>query len=976
MRIAIYLMAGVLLASYSTAAADTKIAFRTSGTGDVFVMNPDGTELTQLTDVIVSRPEDEDSDVSRSPDGSRFTFSSERSGDARIWVIDADGSNPVRLTDLPNYERNPEFSPDGSKIVFGAEDFDTESSDVWVCGSDGSDCVNLTDDEDVEYGEPTWSPDATKIAFVREPGEQNAEIWVMNADGTGPAPIVAGRRPDWAPVGTRIVFDRVSSFGGSNSAISLVNADGTDLRILMVASEAGGLAGFVSIQEAEDVLELETSEVVAGGVDGSYATWSPDGSQILLLVETVIDFSERYLPHFMDADGENLVNVSHLFPERAVGFNWTDVIPGSVVEPAQPTVSVSNATGEAGGNVLVKVGSSDLGSAAAGDLSVRYDASALTVVRTAVLDGGASVGLTDPGVNSATPGEVKAGFSTAQPPAAGAGDLFEIEFKIAAGASGTLPLTVEVVDNAFFSLADQPLPVTAQAGEIRVESGTSPPPIDEPGDQPPPAQEPGDPFSIRHIAAQDLPAIDGDLSDWEQLFGQPQLTQTHFSSIAGEIGGPVPLDDQKVEVWLGWNDDTNLIYLAARVMDNSFGTFPEDDFFQNWRSDNIEVFIDADNSGGPFSSDNSHAQQYLLRPAFERSLSMSTGSIWTAADGSPFAPGVAWAWNRVDGEYIYELAFPGWNSVSPELLPHDFQIGQVIGFGLGVADFESDDDALEFNYHAYNSLNGASNLFRDADGFTDFQLLGPDGDAPPPATDPVVARFSANVTRGFAPLAIAFLDSSTGATDWQWNFGDGASSTADSPFHTYTAAGTYTVTLTVTGAGGSDSQSLTITVADAPIGDDSIDPFTIRHIPSGELPTIDGDLSDWEQLFGPPQLVQHHFTSTLGEVVGTLSPNDQGIEVWLGWNGQTNLLYLAARVTDNAFGTFQAEDFFQTWRSDNIEVFLDADNSGGPFDELTHAQEYLLRPSFANSAVMYSGSTFWSDSVTVDRTCPRCPGVG
>lgn len=65
------------------------------------------------------------------------------------------------------------------------------------------------------------------------------------------------------------------------------------------------------------------------------------------------------------------------------------------------------------------------------------------------------------------------------------------------------------------------------------------------------------------------------------------------------------------------------------------------------------------------------------------------------------------------------------------------------------------------------------------------------------------AAFSGAPLSGQAPLTTTFTDASTGApTSWTWDFGDGGSSTAQSPSHTYTAAGTHDVSLTVTSAAG------------------------------------------------------------------------------------------------------------------------------------------------------------------------------
>jgi PKD repeat protein len=67
------------------------------------------------------------------------------------------------------------------------------------------------------------------------------------------------------------------------------------------------------------------------------------------------------------------------------------------------------------------------------------------------------------------------------------------------------------------------------------------------------------------------------------------------------------------------------------------------------------------------------------------------------------------------------------------------------------------------------------------------------------------AGFGADVTLGPAPLTVLFTDLSTGViTDWNWDFGDGSSSTQQSPGHIYSTPGTYTVGLRVTGPGGLD----------------------------------------------------------------------------------------------------------------------------------------------------------------------------
>ncbi len=128
-------------------------------------------------------------------------------------------------------------------------------------------------------------------------------------------------------------------------------------------------------------------------------------------------------------------------------------------------------------------------------------------------------------------------------------------------------------------------------------------------------------------------------------------------------------------------------------------------------------------------------------------------------------------------------------------------------------------------------------------------------------TEPApVAAFASNPTSGTAPLNVTFTDQSTGAiTTWAWDFGDGATSAAQSPTHTYTTAGTYTVSLTVTGPGGSDTATTAgmITVAAAP----AITNFAISR-------TVISD--------GDSATLTHSFTGGNGDIDQGVGPVGQG----------------------------------------------------------------------------------------------------
>jgi PKD repeat protein len=83
---------------------------------------------------------------------------------------------------------------------------------------------------------------------------------------------------------------------------------------------------------------------------------------------------------------------------------------------------------------------------------------------------------------------------------------------------------------------------------------------------------------------------------------------------------------------------------------------------------------------------------------------------------------------------------------------------------------------------------------------------------------PVIPGFTANPTNGAAPLTVYFTNLSSGATSYQWDFGDGNTNAATDPAYTYTNAGFYNVSLTAAGSGGTNTLVLTnyIVVTNAP----------------------------------------------------------------------------------------------------------------------------------------------------------------
>jgi Tol biopolymer transport system component len=96
-----------------------------------------------------------------------------------IFVMNGDGTSPANLSITPSYDQFPEWSTDGSKIVF------TSSRDgndqIYSMKSDGSGQTRLSNNSFYDW-EPCWSPDGTKVAFSSS-RSGNFQIYSMNADG-------------------------------------------------------------------------------------------------------------------------------------------------------------------------------------------------------------------------------------------------------------------------------------------------------------------------------------------------------------------------------------------------------------------------------------------------------------------------------------------------------------------------------------------------------------------------------------------------------------------------------------------------------------------------------------------------------------------------------------------------------------------------------------------------------------------------
>lgn len=144
-----------------------------------------------------------------SPDGRRLMFGANLENTRRLdlFAINADGSALVKIREDA---RDGSWSSDGKRVLFAA--MTAGNLDVYVMNADGSNVQQLTRTPDMEY-QPTWSPDGKQIAFLNIPaGEgQHHDVHLMNADGTNRIPLTETAAFEesfvvWSPDSKKIAF--------------------------------------------------------------------------------------------------------------------------------------------------------------------------------------------------------------------------------------------------------------------------------------------------------------------------------------------------------------------------------------------------------------------------------------------------------------------------------------------------------------------------------------------------------------------------------------------------------------------------------------------------------------------------------------------------------------------------------------------------------------------------------------------------
>ena len=184
-----------------TWSAANRIAFNSNrdGNWELYVMNADGSGQTNLTNT----PTIAEADAAWSPNGRQLAFARQEAGNWDIYLMNADGSGLARLTSHAAPDHNPTWSPDGARLAFQTDrDGNSEIYVLTVAGPPGNE-TNLTHSPGDER-EPAWSPYGTKIACAFAHPDGDNMLLMIDANGganlqalgnTGPSP-----QPAWRPI--------------------------------------------------------------------------------------------------------------------------------------------------------------------------------------------------------------------------------------------------------------------------------------------------------------------------------------------------------------------------------------------------------------------------------------------------------------------------------------------------------------------------------------------------------------------------------------------------------------------------------------------------------------------------------------------------------------------------------------------------------------------------------------------------------
>jgi Tol biopolymer transport system component len=202
---------------------------------DIFIADTNGNITKQLT-----KTKGYDAEATLSPKGDKIVFTSMRDHDLELYTMDLNGKHVKRITNSLGYDGGAWFSPDGTKIIWRASRPKTEAEvneyksllaenlvaptnmEVWIANADGTDAHAITDLPQANWA-PNFTPDGKKVIFCSNHEYKRGfpfNMYMMNVDGSGIEKISRDKGFDAFPMfsrdGKKIVFCSNRNNGGTH----------------------------------------------------------------------------------------------------------------------------------------------------------------------------------------------------------------------------------------------------------------------------------------------------------------------------------------------------------------------------------------------------------------------------------------------------------------------------------------------------------------------------------------------------------------------------------------------------------------------------------------------------------------------------------------------------------------------------------------------------------------------------------------
>ena len=277
----------------------------------------------------------------QAPKRAKIVFTSARNSNAEIYIMNADGSQQIRLTHHPGEDFDPAWSPNGEHIAFVSERDHEGLYDIYLMDPNGKNIRRAFDD--LEYRTaPAWSPDGKQIAYHTHSPVPDWAVYAKplgggEAERLAESGMYPGGFPAWSPDGTEVAFTsskpaewriRIINLQTRQQETLLPNIQGRTMRYSAWSPDGKKLAFALWERDQEPGIYIfdRHSEKLDKIVENAFKApvWSPDGKA--LLYEKIVEDQRLLLK--IDLASRTETPLARSGPRNShgknVGWDWFD----------------------------------------------------------------------------------------------------------------------------------------------------------------------------------------------------------------------------------------------------------------------------------------------------------------------------------------------------------------------------------------------------------------------------------------------------------------------------------------------------------------------------------------------------------------------------------------------------------------------------------------------------------------------------